>query len=254
MNDERTGTASPDDGDAPGTETTGTQEEQGRDAQSGKPTYEQLQALYLETKGKVEETNQIKARLAELEAYRSQPPADTGTEREPADDLRPQLQEAALRGDPAAIAALRLQDKQIKDMEKLEAQQIENMEKLVRGIEARDALRDIPDPAKREKVKQHLLANRNRLADVKAARAEVEYSEQAGEIERLRAELAAASKKLPRDTISTFTKDISAHENNRRKMTLNQIEREQARLRSIGQNRAAMDLGAQVLNEEFDTS
>jgi HAMP domain-containing protein len=240
---ETTGTANPDDGDTPGTETTGTQDEQDRDAQGGKPTYEQLQALYLETKGKVEEANQLKARLAELEASQDQPPADSGTERELADELDQQLQEAARRGDPAAVAAIRLQ-----------ARQIEDMERLVRGIEARDALRDIPDPVKREKVKQHLLANRNRLADVKAARAEVEYAEQSAEIERLKAELAAASKKPPSDTVSTFTKDVSAHENNRRKMTLNQIEREQIRLRSIGQNKAAMELGAKVLNGEIDTS
>lgn len=84
----------------------------------------------------------------------------------------------------------------------------------------------VSDESKRNKIKDHFNANRHRLGDVKAAKAEIEREElqsaleqQRIETEKLRKALEATSKRQNPDRLQTHAREVTAAEHQARKMS-----------------------------------
>lgn len=221
-----TGTPEPDDADAlEQSGTSGTPGTDGRDADAGKPTYEQLEALYLSSKEKVEEANRWKERVADLEA-RTQP-VPAAVVQDESDELSPdeiaKLKVADAAGDWAAGAILK-QDRALKRERATRMQ-------LVRDLVDDSDLKRIPDAAKQKKVLDHLQVNRHRLGDVRAAQSEVDAEELGAENKRLREQVAALDRKRdPAVDTAPDTHGRGAPREAPKTMTEDQFDTESARV------------------------
>ena len=136
----------------------------------------------------------MKAKVAELEAQRPQPP---DVEPDENDDLSADLSQAAQFAGTDPVA--RLATKQAKIIQKLE-RRIEEGERdsiLVRQL---DRMK-LPE-AKEKKVLEHFIQNKTRLGDMKAARAEVEQEELTARVEQLERENALLKRKPSEDDVT----------------------------------------------------
>ena len=169
-----------------------------------------------------------------LEALtRSQSPAANGGD---ADAQERALVEGLARGaygdvgpDPVAARVLRAEKRSELLEQKLEMalNEVANLRELDR----------VQDDAKRDKIKEHFNANRHRLGDVAAARAEIDAKELTEQLaqereasDKLRKALEATSRKQNPDVVRTHATEVSAAETQAREMTRAEWESEQARL------------------------
>lgn len=245
MTDERTtGTPPTDDGDAAAsTPTTGTPGGDGRDADSSEPDYK---AMYLASKDKIEEANRLKAENDALRMRADQPPADQDDDEEaPAGDDG--------NGLPTKVDWARVQDYASRGDEVAKAQ-IENrilIERLARNTSDTFTLKEI-DKAEQAEVKAHYQKNRHRLADIKAARAEVRERKLDAENQRLTKELEAARKQPPTDVVRTHSREVSSTEAKARKMSYAEFDQRQAELIAQGKRSEARALSRKLSNDEIE--
>jgi hypothetical protein len=213
------GTPNPDGGDAgEHTPTTGTQGEDGRNAEpEGLGTITREEALAW--KAKAERVNQLESKLSEMEAQRPAPavatPADTEDEA-----YWSEVEKFATQGDPVAKALLR---------------QRERDERRERDIIDAFQLREIADAEERQQVAAHYLKNRHRYGDVAAARDSLRVSKLEADNKRLLDALKAAQAKQPDpDVVRTHSREITARQNDARKYTRDEWQKEQAELEESG--------------------
>ncbi len=210
--EQTTGTPAEDGGDAAETQTTGTPAADDRNAVDAN-----IAKLNLEWKAKAERTNAAEAELKAIrarEAERAQSPAARG-----ADPRAERLRTVAgfANGtigegpDPVAAEVLALREEL-----SMALNEVANLRELDR----------VTDDTKRDKIKDHFNANRHRLGDVKAARAELERDDIAVELEaakeredKLRKALEATSKRQNPDVVQTHAREVTAAEHQARKMT-----------------------------------
>ncbi len=112
---------------------------------------------------------------------------------------------------------------------------------------------EIPND-ERDEVERHFKANRHRLGDLKAARAEIRAAKLEAEVERLRQESKSRGAPPPDpDVVRTLERSVPASEaKQRRKMTGDQFEAEAARLESSGDVVGAMKLRGQYNRGEIE--
>lgn len=219
VENETAGTPSPEGGDAgANTQTTGTPESEGRDARDITANPEQIAAW----KEAAEERNRLAARVEELERRGEHPPGATTPQSPPqADEDWATLREAAAQGDVYARTQLRL------------AQALLIKEQQDRDRDAIDAqLDEIPDAGERREVRKHLMENRNRLGDAKAARAELNEKRLAQENAALKKRLASFETQNPgAETVRLPPREVPNSETKTRNYTREQFEAEAKRVR-----------------------
>ncbi len=203
----------PDDGNAAAVAADGTRNEgDGRNAEAEPSNVEKLNKQLQEKAARVNAAEAEASRLRdELDRTRkAQSPAA------PASDPRSERRKAVRdfaegRGldapDPVAAEVMDLREEL-----GLTLQELANLRDLDR----------IPDEGKRTKVKDHFNANRHRLGDVTAARAEIEREELSTALEQERAEkeqlkkaLEATSKRQNPDVVRTHVREVPAGETKR---------------------------------------
>lgn len=218
-------TPNPDGGDA------GTQDEAARNAEAEANREKLLQTLQ-------EKAARVNAAEAEAKVYKAQldaltraqsPAARGGDPRAERLSTVQQFATGALGEGPDPVAAEVLA---LREELSMTVQELANVRALDR----------ITDEAKQQKVKDHFNKNRHRLGDVEAARAEIEREElserakeQQAEIDRLKATLAATSKRTNPDVVQTHTREVTAAEQQSREMTKAQWDERQAQLEAAAQ-------------------
>lgn len=241
MADETTtsGTPEPEGGDAQGTATAGTPGTDDRNAES----VENEKRLHLEWKSKAERTNQLERENAELKARLDQSPADLGNDEPDADAIEKLERE---------VNAWVEKDDPVAKWSKLKIAKLEDrQEKYEQAVIFKDQIRDMPFE-ERQEVYDHFQANRHRLGDPKAARAEVREKKLTDENAKLREQLKKATVKNDPDVVRTVTRDVPASEHKVRKMTEAEFDREQEELRQSGRHRERMAQQAAYARDEIE--
>jgi len=207
-------------------------EYQKRQALENKIKAETLNALFASYG--VTTAEELRERLAQSPAA----PAVTSAEDDDDDSFDPselhRAGEFRQQGDPVASVVIRM----AKRIEKLEKRN----EQLAKGVGDAFTIRDIQDPALRQRAIKHYEKNTHRLGDINAALAEVQVADQRTEIVRLKNELAKLTKPRDPDVLNapkTQGREIAATEA-KRPMTLEKALAEANRLRAEGKDHAAM--------------
>lgn len=208
-----TGTSEQETGDAlEKTGTTETPAAEGRDGESREPDWKKM---YLEAKDKIEEANQIKAKLAEAEAS---PPMPAAREEDDAEAEIVRLnQELAAKGDPAARLALMERERRLA---------------LTRELVVDRQLSRLPEDEAKE-VFAHIQKNPGRFGDVQAARNDLRAQRMDDELKRLREENERL-KRGPDPEVAkappTVGREFSARETKAREMSYDDYDSERANL------------------------